>query len=358
MQALLALGLIGCGGGGGNGDSGGNSEPGTVRGRVYAPDGRTPLGHASIEATPEGGTVVRTTSAPDGTFQLSEVPNGKTTFRITKGSWKKTLVANIGGKSELTSEQTRLPSSPRQGGAKIAVVTGEFDRVQAVLRGFGIEGFDVYDGGGPGEATVGSAADLLSSAGRMAGYDLIFVNCGADLGVNLENEAVRARLRDYVTGGGTLFTTDLESRIVRSAFPEDVAWVNGGGDDNVVTVAGVPDPALRTEMAALELLEASGRITIRGFTSGWSVIDAVPTTTQVLVQGPVSYYEFSEALLRHQPLDPPKTRGQRSGVRPLAVAFPKGEGSVVYLSFHASDESDASDLSNVESMVGLVVFRF
>lgn len=92
-----ALLIGGCGGGSGTTDL-----SATLTGIVYAPDGTTPVadalvyvpdGRATAEDLPEE-AVTWTSTGPDGSFTLSNVPSGTSTVVIIKDEWTQSFEVN------------------------------------------------------------------------------------------------------------------------------------------------------------------------------------------------------------------------------------------------------------------------
>ena len=64
---------------------------GGVRGRVCAPSGSTWVAGATVWVTLEDGTVVHTKTDGDGWYNLADVPPGKYTVHVKKGSFNTTF---------------------------------------------------------------------------------------------------------------------------------------------------------------------------------------------------------------------------------------------------------------------------
>lgn len=274
MRALvLALALIGAckfdplpslsGDGGGGDDDGGTGsdacvgigcnvemcDPGdetTISGTVYMPNEMIPLAGVDVyvpAADPgpmptglvcercgplPGSPVVKTRSAPDGTFRLVNVPSGADIpVVITIGKWRRQIrIPNLPACEQVTlgRMQTRLPRNRTEGDMpRIAVMTGQADALECIVRKLGIDDseFGVRGGTEPvqmytsqnaairfvaGGASFPDGATLWNSTpAALLDYDAVILSCeGTNTLANKPATAMMA-MKDYVDRGGRVF---------------------------------------------------------------------------------------------------------------------------------------------------------
>lgn len=392
---LIGIGLVGCGGGGGGGDDdggGGGGGTGRVAGTVFAPDGSTPVSGARVRvpSVVPASRVPDTLTGADGSFLLQEVPTGNQTVRITKGEWTKDFTINVseGQTSNAPSSATTLPATGA-GAAKIAVVTGSYDRMQDVLAKLGLgdvdgqgqlvpgsEEFTLVDGDDTlSDTTYDNLDEFLADQTDLNTYDIVFVNCGADTTAFSGSTSEVVALRNYVNGGGKLFVTDLSAPVVEAAFP---AGINFLGNDSTptaseedvsaamvgtsgITTDATPNNNLADWLDERGALQQNGTVHIEGFLSGWVVMNGVGNGGTVWVQGPVEWEDFSAASKSRAPHShshEPATRSlsRASGVRPLTVTFNQGQGRVLYSSYH-TEETPSTTLRPQEQILAYLVFE-
>ncbi len=179
-----------------------------------------------------------------GVFEL-KCDGGELEFQYVAGGVSGTLSFQCGD----VPQKVRIRESAA---AQLAVITGEFDRMQDVLAklGFGVvdesgnlsqgtEYFSIYrDSDLDSLAGYKSAADLLTDPAEMERYRLIFINCGEhnpedpnslpieDL---LKQKAVRDNIRRYVDWGGKIYVTDQSYDFLEAAFPEFIDFLGSDG---------------------------------------------------------------------------------------------------------------------------------
>jgi len=234
----------------------------TISGTVYAPNGTDPLYNALV-FVPNGGPapaygvqpfsagvhcgqcgsevtgspLVSTVTAPDGTFQLQNVPVGTNIpLVIQLGRWRRmTFIPSIAScvNTALTAAETTLPSqeavlNPYDNIPLMAFSTGNVDGLECVLLKIGINANQFSDpaaqgGAGrirlyKGEGAAGAqfstktpTATQLWGAGADGGapdidqYDMVYFPCqGAEYQKNAADQTV---VVNYANAGGRIFAT-------------------------------------------------------------------------------------------------------------------------------------------------------
>ncbi len=380
-------------------------QRGTVEGVVYAPDGTTVIAGALVyvpvnqtretkvsrqAGTPPEQSYTSTTSGPDGRFRLSDVPSGPVLIRFLKGAFSLARVVSVtaGQTTALAKADTTFPATGT-GAARLAVVTGSFDRIENVLAKlglgttdefgslqFGTQKFDIYNGGGNSPEGAPTARGLLEDPARLAQYNIVFINCGADE-EPLDSQQVRANLRNYVSNGGSLYVTDLAYDYVEQIFPGAIDFL---GSDNTpadqpeqqgvaelgeggATDASVLDATMQAWLGSRNALTAGGAVHIDGLIGGFAVMNQLLAPNgKEWIRGPVSFSEPGRSAAAgsggHSHQQRPTSRASRAqGIKPLTVTFPFGAGRVLYTSYHTVEADKGGDLLPQEQVLAYLMFE-
>ncbi|SMF54383.1 hypothetical protein SAMN02745866_03448 [Alteromonadaceae bacterium Bs31] len=304
-----------------------------------------------------------------GNFILPEVEAGFYELEVVRGAFKTSFTVDASDKEGPVSTQPIALSKDGPTAAKMAIVTGHFDRMENVLAktGFGemdndgelilgTELFDIYRGIDTTDTSYPDFSKLLETntvTGQafVFDYDIVFLNCGVETdsgffpgSLAADDEALRATLREYVQQGGRLYATDWSYDYIEQAFPEyldfygdhsdpnsaeqlEVASV-GAGDQTVY--ASITDPNLIAFLsnatcetrAENKCLETDGSLYIEGFLPSWAIIDDAHENAVG-----VNFYARADVL----------TDEDEQLNRPLTASFPFGSGQVFYSSYHTED---------------------
>jgi len=216
----------------------------TITGTVYVPNGVDPLPNALVyipSAQPDpltagvqclvagtegtGSPVAQTHTAVDGTFTLTGVPTGTNIpIVIESGKWRmQGTVQTVTGcvNNVAPAWATTFPNNHAQGDIpKIALVTGNVDALECVLRKTGLTDSEFTDPGGLGQVNfyrgsgaAGSKIDnstpsesaLVSSPSTLANYDMVMFPCQG--GEYTQSSGDLANLLAYGNVGGRIFAT-------------------------------------------------------------------------------------------------------------------------------------------------------
>ena len=370
-----------------------------MTGTVFAPDGKTAVADAAVyvptdqtRAVPlrkargraAEPVIVETRTDARGNFVLTGVPAGDTVVKIAKGQWLVKTVVSVarGGTSAIPVAVTTLPVTGA-GAARIAVVLGAYDHMEDVLAKLGLgavsngvlvsgtQKFDIYTSEAGENGSVGSTADLVNNAAKLARYDIVFFNCGADE-TPLENAAAKQNLRDYVQNGGNLYVTDLAYDYIEQSVPEAIDFfgaddtATGGaeergaaenGESGVASNADAVDTNLRDWLAARGALRPDGKVHVEGFLGGWGVINEPGASGKVWVRGLLAASDDTRASHSH---GTGRGRGRAVGAgetRNLTVTVPFGAGKVLYSSYHTEPGERSDTLSPQEQILAYLVFE-
>jgi molecular chaperone DnaK len=148
---------------------------------------------------------------------------------------------------------------------------------------------------------------------RLKQYDLVFINCLADitqvLGPGLFLNATRnaPALRDFVSAGGILYVSDYALENISEAFPGRINFGRKGAGPKGSATATVVDDGLRAMV---------GKTVPINFNTIYAPVDSVTSECQVYL---------------------------KKGSEPLLVSFQHGDGHVVYTSFHNGVQMSAQE---------------
>lgn len=303
-------------------------EVGIVEGRVCAPDGDTFLAGADAFVNLTGGGRVGDVTDADGRYRIENVPVGAQTVQIVKGSFSTTVSVTVaaGQTTVVPEEECAIEAVD----LRIAVVTGDYDRVQDVLTSIGIraENIDTFS------SSWASFDDewvdtLLSDYATLSQYDIVFLNCGVgDLGFTarffgVNDPIVGENLRRFVSEGGSVYASDWAYTVVEKTWPDFIDF-RGDDADLPATQAkvGIEADDIIASIVDIDLAGALGSstMTLHYPLAAWVVMESVVPSATVYVQGDA---QVSEAAGVSNLSDVPHT-----------VAFRPGSGRVLYTSFH------------------------
>lgn len=422
--------------------TGPGDEPGdftgtsTITGKVMAPDGSTPISGATVYvpngspktiirqvavsgqtgslqaacAEPPEAASAKTCTEADGSFQFDvPVESGKVTLKVKKGVFTFSATLDVSGPSASVGN-VQMPEDASALSAKIAVVTGAFDRMQDILAklGFGdlddtghlalgTEQFDLYNGDFSLPESYPEYTELFEDRdgdgqADLNNYDIVFFNCGADeflleesnfkqtgsmpvhqhgkrkaAGSNtLLDQADINALRAYVENGGILYVTDLAYDYVEQVFPEFIDYhgsdttaaanpepmnVAEVGEDGITTEATILNSDLKSWMEAVSCeagscLNGDGTVHVAGFLSGWAVIDGQESGSTVNFSVKGTVSWYDAG-----------TFNLTSGAKVLTAEFPAGSGKVIYSSYHTVEEDPSPGWKPQERILQYLVFE-
>jgi hypothetical protein len=294
---------------------------GSVQGRVCAPDGQTWLADATVYVERADGTRAQDATDGDGRYLLEGVPAGSQTVHVEKGSFTTTFTVTVSAGQTTTIPDAQCALDPPD--IRVAVVTGEWDRVEDVLDDIGVDPANIILYDGSSSTWVG---DLLDDYTVLSQYDIVFFNCGVfDFGFSFQTTAIN-NLRQFVSQGGSVYASDQAYDIVERAWPDAIEFY---GND---ALANQAEDGQETD-------DLTGRIVDLGLAGslGSNIIDLhYPLLAWAAMQSVADYvtvYIRADAPLLNAPTltDVPHT-----------VRFSAGQGRVLYTSFH--QESNISPM--------------
>ena len=193
-----------------------------------------------------------------GRYEVTDVPTGEVSVTLESGSFNRTFDVTLtpGQNVDLTTTASKVCIEGTS--VSIAVIGGDFDKVEDILDDLELA-YDKKgtDGGAPG--LFGSVTDtagfnqtlaFLQSLSAMQQYDIIFINCGYlwDNMSTAQRNAVRDNLFAYVNSGKSLYASDWAYMFIESPFPAIIDFL--GADTTLNDVRQGYAPQL--VMAAVE----------------------------------------------------------------------------------------------------------
>jgi len=227
----------------------------TITGKVYDPAGRNPLYHVLVYiannpsdpnlktfpagitcdvcgATAAGSPLVSTPgqadppageyTGVDGRFTLKNVPAGNVTLVIQLGRWRRTFALNVSKPCQanpIPDKTLLMPANQSQGNIPLmAMVTGNADSLECVLRKMGIDKSEFTNPGAggrvnfflgdqkPGQAIDANTPvqDSLFANNAINSYDMTILACQ---GGEFDESKNQTALRHYADAGGRVFAT-------------------------------------------------------------------------------------------------------------------------------------------------------
>jgi hypothetical protein len=173
-----------------------------------------------------GEPLVSALTGPDGKFKLTNVPVGTNIpLVIQLGRWRRqiTITTTACADTALTADQTRLPRNKSEGDIPhMALVSGDVDALECVLRKIGIADTEFTDPSGTGRVNFyhgngavisGNTPDatvLEGSATTLSNYDIVLMPCYGVVPPNKPNNPSttnKQNVINYANAGGRLFAT-------------------------------------------------------------------------------------------------------------------------------------------------------
>jgi hypothetical protein len=284
---VLSLALAACGG------SDGPSAPkgfGSVQGIVRANDGVTPIPDAvvTLASKPAGGP--QTTTDATGAFTLENVPAGNQQLLAKRGVFEAKFTVAVKADETVTAPPAKLVSA-----GKLAFVAGSYDEIEAIVR-------DSLK-----NPITELTAEQLGTSSITSQYKMIFLNCGMDDYTVTESAAILNNLKTWVNNGGILYASDWALSVVAAMYPTDVSGELYGEVQTIST--NLVDPALVSFIG-------KSTATIAYDLPSWKTPETLSSAATVLVRGT---FEYGTDVYTD---------------KPLAIVLAKGNGKVVFTSFH------------------------
>lgn len=333
---------------------------GGVQGRICGPSGLW-LSGARVYVDLGGGNVVETSTDAAGNYTLTGVPDGTHTVHVTRGSFETSFTATV-----VTGQITAIPDPvclPPT--ARIAVVTGIYDKVEQVLGGLGYGVRARYDSVTPTIVDASKTIDIIRGADSsfwleefladalwLDDYDIVFLNCGVNDGAISSGASYVAgateNLRKFVENGGSVYASDWASELARLAFAGRINFYGNDANFGEARVGGIAasqaayvvDPGLAMALGRTDLV-------INLNLSNWVLMDTrsgQPSDLRVLVQANVRRCSNPGFCF---------TGDADFQSAPLVVRFNYGAGRVLFTSAH----NEAQTSQDLRDVLNYIVFE-
>ncbi len=301
---------------------------GSVSGRVCAPDGETWLSGADVYVELENGTRVAVVTDADGRYALINVPVGRHTLHVEKGSFSSSSQVDVFADSDTEIPEGECSIAPV--GLRIALVTGDYDDVGQVLNTIGIdnEHIEVFESS-TANNNIQWVDDLLLNYERLQTFDIVFLNCGAGdrrftgrpaifgfPAIPVSTQAI-ANLRQFVAEGGSVYASDWAYTFVEATWPDFVDFAGNESVDAAKVGFAPFDVTSSITDAAMSSSLGQTSMELHYPLAQWAVMESVSAETTVYVRA-------------NAKLD----TGVTLQNVPHTIAFRPGAGRVLFTSFH------------------------
>lgn len=250
---------------------------------VYIPNGRVaPIKNGAscdrCDQVYSGDPIVSATTDVSGRFTLVNAPSGKDIPLVIRlGKWRRQVVIpSVAPCTENTLglEDTRLPRNTQEGDLpKFALVTGEYDATECLLRKIGIDDSEFTLPGGSGHVnlfaghggtkayrprfnngaafpvasdTSGMSDGWWSKPGNLTPYDILVLSCEGQQFMNEKSLTARQALKDYIDIGGRVFASHWQN-----------AWIVGGPAPLPTVATFFPQNMARNYQSVMAGIETS-----------------------------------------------------------------------------------------------------
>jgi hypothetical protein len=314
---------------------------GAITGRVCDPEsllwlqGATVYTHI-IDTAGELRDTRKTLTDENGEWTLDDLADGIYTVYVQYGS----TTVDMFDATVSNGREVEVPNATCAGSAEtdVAVVTGDFDNFEKVLKKVGIGG--AYDVDGQrGEELL----QFLGNVEEMKTYDAIFFAGGhlesgifyGDAGDEAV-KAVKANLKEYVEKGGVIYASDWSYDVLEETWPSQIEFIDETAPD--ASQIGEPE-LLKCEITMSGLEEAVGRETVKMNLDldAWPVVDSVGDDAKVFLRA-----------------DAPWRKGMDTGTEkdsPMLVEFGVGKGTVIFTPWRMSANLDDGQIDVVRWLI-------
>ncbi len=314
-----------------------------------------------------------TLSASDGTWSINMLPPMTVNIVTRKGFFQRQREITIDGTpgvQNIPEEITTLPGENSTDGLdhipNYAVLMNYADRPEDMLAKMGMgdlrpnghllqgsQNFDLYNDGESSNSAVGDSSTLLGSLDNLNQYHMIFFPC---LGDTLAASNYVSTLREYVEGGGKIYSSCWASQWAEQPFPDVIEFE---GNDNIKhagnvglydTYGSIQDSDMKDWLAVVAPSEDPNRFP---FVGAWIQIDSISSTAYnghgvevnpdgsvIFGQGPV----IPEIWVVDMDDTPPG--GEAGGItgKPLTLTYNYDCGEIFYSTYQVVESEPSPDI--------------
>lgn len=279
-----------------------------------------------------------------GTFQFQDVPSGEQEILVASGFFSASRMVEIIPNSsvDITADKLCVESD-----ANIAVIEGIYDHVEGILEASNLP-YEIVGSDAADTATIA----FLTHVEAMSEYDVVFINCGSLYDAIRSSDStgmllprIAETMREYVEGGGSIYTSDWAAPFVEEAFPDMIDWYGDDTSTSSYRTGAAPQSITASiNTPALQSLLGAEQTIIDFELPGWAVISSVGPNAVAHLQG--------ETIVCGEDIPACKEPGA-----PLLATYtaPSG-GTVMFTSFH-NDRQQGHLNEDMELILRFLVFR-
>lgn len=295
----------------------------SISGNILDADTGLGIAGARIQLLKGDGIIASIKTSPSGTYAFSGLSAG--TYKV--------LIARIGygvaGESIEITDDNAIDFELQKTDIGVMVpengAAATFEQIEMILSNLG------YDVSVINEQDISSAQTLKDN------IKSLFINSST---IEFDSAKISA-IKDFVSSGGSLYTSDISYALIEQAFPGKVEFyidnprVNTSQSiDAVIKDKGLADyvnPAAPPSTMNLSFIDEM---------VPWVAIDTVVAGVDVYVSGDISIAGSNAEILTD---------------KPLAIAFREGQGRVIYTSYYACPWSQGDDAGGQRLLEYLVL---
>jgi hypothetical protein len=207
--------------------------------------------------------------------------------------------------------------------AKIAVVTGNWDKIENTLKLLYLKYTLIYGSASEGQESS-TAISFLSDTSKLMEFDILFLNCSDAAWPNMRSSSaakIRANLKAFVAKGGSIYASDYALPYLSETWP---GYVLGGGWSSAGRSSYVSD-VVDTDLAGFL---AKNLVTISYGLGPLTCVSGLGANTTLFI-------------------DSTTTISGCDGTQMMTSFQPEaGGGRVIYTTFH-NEEQTAGDMQSI-----------
>ena len=306
---------------------------GNITGYVCAPNETLAVGGAHVWVQTfdcKGAAVfIDTFTDANGDFVLANVPAGQTKVFLEKGQFKHEYVVTVPPNGTVHAPDVVQDACFPSDSVKFAVVTGNWDHIETILSGLGVD-YDLYDG----LLFTIAAKSFLTNLPKMMEYDAIFFDCGANHHeiLTFNQNLIVNNLQQFVANGGSIYASDWAFVYAEWPWPSAINFVGGDLNNSAPKVGQKGGLGGTVTDAGLVQFLGKSQVSLDYDLGAWVVIQGAPFGTTSHITGNVSGV----------------------GQVPLMVSHtPGGAGKVLYTTFH----NEAQPTQDMVDILKYMVFN-
>jgi hypothetical protein len=306
---------------------------GTVAGKTCAPNVKTAIPYVLVwvdsidcNGVPQH---YQTYSSAKGEYSL-EIPCGTQTINMRKGSFQGSYTRWIdkGMVTTMTSADGCFAGTA----AKIAVITGDWDKIEATLKLLSLKYKLIIGTGGMSSQESDTAVQFLLDATNLMTYDILFLDCSEAARPNMlgtRRAEIKANLKAFVAKGGSIYASDYALPYLTETWPTFILGGAHSASGNSSYLTNVVD----TDLAGFL---GKTQVTIRYGLGPLTCISGVDPSTHVFIESTktINTCDGRQMMVSFQP----ETNG----------------GRVIYTTFHNEEQPVAG--GDMQSILEYTVF--